>query len=77
MKQKSAVRSNDDMSLVYTTSYPEIISLLPWALKGAPVITVSMYSWWRHFSHVNAVRRRHYGINNVNNQCVFSHASWK
>ena len=25
--------SNDHMSLVYTTSYPEIMSLLPWALK--------------------------------------------
>ena len=29
---KSAVCSNDHMSLVYTTSYPEIIPLLPWAL---------------------------------------------
>ena len=40
--------------------------------KVAPVITVSMYSWWRHFSDGNAVRRRHYGLYNVNNQCVFS-----
>ena len=34
MKQKSAVCSNDHRSLVYTTSYLEIIPLLPWALKG-------------------------------------------
>ena len=33
-EKKSAVCSNDHMSQVYTTSYPEIISLLPWALKG-------------------------------------------
>ena len=45
--------------------------------KVAPVITVSMYSWWCQFLHGNAVRRRHYGLYNVNNQCVFSHASWK
>ena len=45
--------------------------------KVAPVITVSMYSLWRHFLHGNAIRRRHYGLYNVNNQCVFSHASWK
>ncbi len=32
--------------------------------KVATVIIVSMYSWWRHFSHGNAVRRRHYGLYN-------------
>ena len=45
--------------------------------KVAIVVTVSMYSSWRHFSHGNAARRRHYGLYNVNNECVFSHASWK
>ena len=43
----------------------------------ATVVTVSMYSWWRHFWHGNAVRRRNYDLYNVNNECVFSHASWK
>ena len=31
-KIKLAMCSNDHMSLVYTTSYPEIMSLLPWAV---------------------------------------------
>ena len=44
--------------------------------KVAIFIAVSMYSW-RHFLHGNVIRRRHYGLYNVNNQCVFSHSSWK
>ena len=39
--------------------------------KVATVAIVSMYSWWRHFWHGNAVQRRHYDLYNVNNECIF------
>ena len=45
--------------------------------KVAPVVTASMYSWWGHLLHVNAVQWRHYGLCNVKKHGVFSHASWK
>ena len=63
----------DALALANLTESDIILTLS----KVAPVITVPMYSWWRHFSHGNAVQRRRYGLYNVNNQCVFSHASWK
>ena len=55
--------SMDALTLVNLAESDAILILS----KVATVVTVSMYSWWRHFLHRNAVRWRHYVFYNVNN----------